>query len=412
MNSLVLSWDADNAGRNIGQSILDNNVHSLAHYSKAIKDGNAMLVQWAQSHGGEIVSDGGDQGVAVFHESADMHSIMSELEHVRAEYQQIVGNSVTFGIGSDLSESGKALIAGKLMGKDMIVPYDEHVDQVLSDAHSHAQEGHATEDEEKQDEHYINHLMGDEDDDMQGEGHEDGLQTDDLEQDPSAEGLSGESATEMDGQHDEMQSQISDAIQEPGMGDEEMPAEDGYDLGEGSDQDEYQPEFEQTHEAPGEQEDEMSMPMQDDGMQEGMPEMSDEMPVQKESTSEAEGEGQPDFQEEEPINIDLPEEAKKDEEMGDPESDAMMQMATEDSQLDAMKDKVAQVLQAFKSKKETLEQLKQADPEAYQAMIEMLRAMIDMAQLMAPTSPQDDQPAPAMEDQAAMEGEQAPLPKM
>ena len=411
MNSLVLSWDADNAGRHIGQSILDNDAESLAHYSKAIKDGNAMIVEWAQSHGGKVVSDGGDQGVVIFDESSDIQSIMSELEHVRAEYQQIVGNSVTFGIGSNLSESGKALIAGKLMGKDMTVPYDDHVEQVLVAAHDHAKEGHATADEEKQDEHYINHLMGDEDDDMQGYGHQYDLQTEDLDQDPSAEGISGESATEIDGKPNDAQSQIADAIKEPGIDDEEMPSEDGYDLGESSNQDEYQPELEQIHEAPGEQEDEMPMPMQDDGMQTEIQEMSDEMPMQEESAPKVEGEDQPDFQEEKPINIDLPEKAKKDEEMGDLESEAMMEMATEDSQFDAIKDKVAQVLQSFKSKKETLEQLKQADPQAYQVMIEMLKAMIEMAHLMAPTSPQDDQPAPAMQDQAAMEGEQTSLPK-
>jgi hypothetical protein len=455
MKNLVLSWDADNAGRHIGQSILDNNLHSLAHYSKAIKDGNEMIVEWAQSHGGEVISDGGDQGVVVFSESSDIEAILSELEHVRAEYQNLVGNTVTFGIGSDLSESGKALIAGKLMGKDIIVPYDEHVEEVLSEAHQHAQEGHATEDELKEDEHYINHLMGDE------ESSDEEFSDEEYNEDQdSDENYPGEFEIEDDSlnNEDKAQDQIEAAIKDPEIeeDDENVADEDGYNLGEGDVEDdssrsrfmhhdvadennnnlgEGDEEKELSrlgfmlHHVPGtgeegnekegeEEENEMSMPMQDDGMQEGMQGMSEEMPMQDGDLGQDQKEDQPDFQEEEPINIDLPKETKKDEESGqsddhdDAESEAMMQLATEDSQLDAIKDKVAQILQAFKSKKETLEQLKQADPEAYQAMIEMLRAMIEMANLMTPMSPQDDTPSPAMEEQAAQDQVGKSIPKM
>jgi hypothetical protein len=450
MKNLVLSWDADNAGRHIGQSILDNDIHSLAHYSKAIKDGNELIVEWARFHGGEIVSDGGDQGVVVFPESSDIEAILSELEHVRAEYENLVGNTVTFGIGSDLSESGKALIAGKLMGKDIVVPYDEHVEEVLFEAHQHVQEGHATEDELKEDEHYINHLMGDEESSDKEHSDEEFYDEEFSDEQPfneeynegqdSDENYSEKFEIENDNVNDEdrAQDQIKEDIKDLDSeeNDKNFSNEYGYNLGEsdeekelsrlgfmlhhvpGTEEDNEEQEEVNEKEGKGEEENEMSMPMQDDRMQEGMQGMSDEMPMQDEDLGQDQKEDQPDFQEEEPINIKLPKETKKDEESSqsddydDAESEAITQLATEDSQIEAIKEKVAQVLQSFKAKKETLEQLKQTDPDAYQAMIEMLKAMIEMANLMTPMSPQDDMPSPAMEEQAAQDQVGESIPKM
>lgn len=165
-NMLFMAYDGDNAGRLVGQAILANDSDALHEASDRINHGHQIVADWVTEHGGSVISAGGDQGVFMLPKDA-----MEEIEELRKDYQFATDLTMTVGVGNDLSEAGRALIAGKFKGKDQVVMYDASVDQALSEAQQKVADGTASEDEQKQTDSYLS------------EGQEDGDQTEDGEQD-------------------------------------------------------------------------------------------------------------------------------------------------------------------------------------------------------------------------------------
>lgn len=164
MNTVFVAIDGDNIGQQVGQSVLHDDPSTLAEISQKLTAGLEAVRQWTEMHQGQVVSLGGDEGVLMFHNVEDEDAFLDEIENLRQIYLQTTGATMTAGSGSSLSEAGKALLAGKLSGKDMIVPYGEEIEHILHDAHQHVLEGEGTEEEQKQDDHYISHIDGIEDD--------------------------------------------------------------------------------------------------------------------------------------------------------------------------------------------------------------------------------------------------------
>src|SRR5271165_1304596 len=108
-NMFFLSFDADDAGRKIGQAILTDDPNSLHDASVKIEHGNEIIAQWALNYGGLQYSSGGDQGVWYLPEEA-----IKDVESIRNEYESATGMTLTIGIGDSLSSSGKALLVGKM----------------------------------------------------------------------------------------------------------------------------------------------------------------------------------------------------------------------------------------------------------------------------------------------------------
>lgn len=128
-SKVFLAFDADSAGRMIGRAVLANNPEKLLESSTRIQLGNEIFAEWAEQFGGECFSSGGDQGVWAVDASA-----LDELEHIRKDYEFATNLTVTVGVGNSLSEAGKALLAGKLRGKNMVVHYGQDVEQEISQA--------------------------------------------------------------------------------------------------------------------------------------------------------------------------------------------------------------------------------------------------------------------------------------
>lgn len=157
-NMIYMAYDGDNAGRMIGQAILSNDEQALNEASGRIAHGHEIVAGWVQDHGGKVISSGGDEGTFSVPQEA-----IQDLEQLRADYQFATQLTMTIGLGSTLSESGKSLMAGKFRGKDQIVQYDPSVDSELSQAQQHVASGSGTEEENKISEAYLNKEEGAED---------------------------------------------------------------------------------------------------------------------------------------------------------------------------------------------------------------------------------------------------------
>lgn len=147
---IFFSFDADNAGRKVGQAALSDDPALLHSISMAIDHGESMISDWAKSRGGIPISLGGDQGIFGFEQD-----ISDEIEHIRKDYELQTGFTITVGIGDSLSKSSKALIVGKLRGKNQICQYDPQIEQEYVKAQQAANDGTATGEGKKLGEAYM-----------------------------------------------------------------------------------------------------------------------------------------------------------------------------------------------------------------------------------------------------------------
>lgn len=126
---LFISWSCDHIGREIGRHALSDDVEGLRRMSQAIDHGNDIWRSWVMSTGGSLISMDGDEGRAEV--PADR---IEDLPKVRTQYSEAVGAKVSVGVGVKLGEAEKALMAAKIRGGDKIVFYGQDVDQDLENA--------------------------------------------------------------------------------------------------------------------------------------------------------------------------------------------------------------------------------------------------------------------------------------
>jgi len=373
MNQIYVTFDLDNAGQLVGSAILNDDLESLAQARDAINGANTSVKEWVKFHQGEIINIGGDEGVFSIPEEAIDH-----LEDLKARIEKAAGTTVTIGFGSRPSEASKALFAGKLNSKDQIVGYSEEVEHFLHDAHQHTVQGEASEDELKVDKHYLSHspeYQENSEDDQDAsnfdeENPEDFVQDDGMGQDTEEgltdnqdEGLDDESSEDPryiihgedgeDGQpNDNSEEWLDDQLAED-------PTEQGADV-------------EDIVAAPEEQNIAEEEPLDID------PDLEKEDEVMDDGTMEPEQDD----------SIPAPEDLSGDTEMDDQAAEdqgseqEMEAPAQEAGSNQEIMQSVAQVLSVFKSKKDQIEQIKQADPETYEAITGMLQVMVGMAQAM------------------------------
>jgi hypothetical protein len=366
MNQLFLAFDGDNAGQHIGQAILANDVDMLNRASSKIKAGGQLIEGWVKESGGHVVSSGGDEGTFIIDPSKE-----GDLEELRSEYESVTGFTATMGLGHSLSEAGKALIAGKLTGKNKIVKYDDEVEEILHQAHEAVHAGTADEEQKKMDEHYIDPAMYSQDDDELYGGHAEESE-EDMMQFPEDSNDSFSDKDHDDSSEVEDQDWGSDYDQSPNHSSDY----DQSDL----DLDEDQQRF---------AEDSGEMPL--------MPGGPEDMPGEE---SHSEDYPESEFESEEPIVLEdsnkIEEDGGEDEakadgvEMSDGEEapsenpdDLESELADVDGNEEILQ-RIAQNLAAFKENRAAMEQVKQANPELYQSMVELLQNMVEMARMIHP----------------------------
>ena len=125
-NTFFIAVDGDAIGAKVGQAVLHDDIASLEEVSHAINAGQNLLIDFVESKGGKVISAGGDELVAGFNQEVSP----DELEQIRQQYANIVGATLTVGTGSLPSEAGKALIFGKLNGKDQVAVFSPEVEAI------------------------------------------------------------------------------------------------------------------------------------------------------------------------------------------------------------------------------------------------------------------------------------------
>ena len=168
MNKLYVAIDGDNAGQQVGAAVLKDDAQLLNTISTKIKQGGQTVRDWVSANGGTVISEGGDE--ATFFIDPSKHQQLLELKKM---YENVTGFTVTIGTGLSLSQAGKSLMAGKLSGKNMIINYDDHIEQILSQAHSEAMSGAGGKEAQKIDEHYLSHVMDDKNEYQEGDNYND-----------------------------------------------------------------------------------------------------------------------------------------------------------------------------------------------------------------------------------------------
>jgi len=124
---VYLAWDADGAGRKVGQAVLSDDVTELRRVSQAIEQGNEIVKSWLLASSGTITEAGGDEGSGVIPAEH-----LKDLPDIRRRYEAAVGCTLSVGVGMRLSEAAKALYAAKLTGKDQIKLYGPDCEEILS----------------------------------------------------------------------------------------------------------------------------------------------------------------------------------------------------------------------------------------------------------------------------------------
>lgn len=462
---IYIAINGDDVGTRIGQAIASDDHQGLESASQSIKQAQDMVQQWVEGNGGKVVTSSGDEGIYAIPES-----LASELDSIKDQYQQLSGHSLTIGTGQSMSEASKALIYGKLNDKNQIVHYEPSIEDYLSTEDVEdldedeeeqneevAEDTQADEDDLEEEELPQGDALGEEDldeaddelpkpqeikdgeefdegdleeeeaqpeheKDMSPEENmehdaaenlEDELDPDNVEADEEQmeEGLNGktdeEEGSEEDDLSDSIEEDLGDAVEEElqreGLSDVEQgapPQEEDLE-GEESPYDD----MAEAPEKPGVASEEMP-----EDAQQAMPEeMGEETPMEDGMDEEVpEGEEVPmeDGMGEEEYDQD---DALSDMIYGHMEHEDSEQPEMEDGDHGDLKVDIADALMAFKNNKEMLEAARDQNPELYQAVIVMLRSMIDMAKKLgfAPEADVADAEAQGvMEDQMPQAGDE------
>ena len=347
---IFVSVDGDNLGREVGGAILSDDIQHLHQVSQSINHGQNLLMDWAENNGGQVISAGGDEGIFQVPESA-----LDSLEDLRSQYQQTVGSTLTIGIGQKPSEAGKALLYGKLNGKDQINHFSADMEDFLMQAHEHAASGAGSEEEQKQDEAYLSDMYD------HGSHQDDEMNSDD-------------EMTSDDENHMDASGSTDDDYFDEESGDQQ---EDQYPL---DDQDHQQDEEYQQEDDAHQDEEYDDGYSAHDSSEDG--DISDAMDTVEEA-------GVQEGSEEE--NADM-KDAMKDEMSAEPQP--------------SLKQKLGEVLESFKTDKSQLEQMNAQDPELYSEVVQLLQQMIRVAKMLSSQATPEYDDAQNIEHQEDITGEE------
>ena len=123
---IYISFDGDKVGHLVGMASLRDDVPELSRISQAIEKGNELIKSWAITSGGQVISMGGDEARLWVYSDH-----LEDLENIREKYHNLVGATVSVGVGLKISEADKALLYAKLHGGDKIVFYTPEIEQEI-----------------------------------------------------------------------------------------------------------------------------------------------------------------------------------------------------------------------------------------------------------------------------------------
>ncbi|HLD91705.1 MAG TPA: mCpol domain-containing protein [Patescibacteria group bacterium] len=426
MDKIYVSINGDNIGSELGQAIASDDHEGLGKLSQSIKDNHSEIDQWVESKQGRVIVSSGDESIFEIPIEA-----AQELEGIRDRYKEMSGHSLTIGVGSTMSESSKALIYGKMNGKNQIVEYSPEVDKFL--AENNVDEDSEIPEDENIQENADSSIEDDsdvpeesEDSDLEGIPEEDNIPaSEEVSEEVSEEDMSeGDTVPEDEvketGFDEESTEPEIDNIDESTEG-EEMPEEDVSEEGEENSEENLEDISEEAPELS--EDDENYFDINPDEIEELKPEhvangdltyQGDQQENSKDEEDyvgpqdedglegDSEGEEMPEENSEEGGDrydmlsnmihghLSDQQDPNESEEMSEGEEiPEDMQDGQEDNSSELKQD-IFNALQGFKQNKAMLEDAKENNPELYQSLITMLRSMIQMAKQLNGYDPEED----------------------
>ena len=128
MSNIYIAVNGDDVGSRIGQAIANDDHEGLTQASSSIQGAHDSIDQWVNSIGGKKISSAGDDAIYMVPEQA-----VNDLDGIRESYKEQSGHGLTVGVGPSMSQASKALIYGKLNGKDQTIHYEPMIEDYLQD---------------------------------------------------------------------------------------------------------------------------------------------------------------------------------------------------------------------------------------------------------------------------------------
>lgn len=371
--------NADSVSQGIAESISNDDHESLSARSEALNGSADIIANWVSECGGTTVSRSGDEVIARVPESC-----LDQLEDVCSRYEDNCDHTLSIGIGDSLSQAANALAHAKEEGGDMIMDHSGgQMQDKDNDAVEDSQEEHgAIEDSDDLNEDgEITHEeatdantedYGDEEGSVPGEQGEPG------ELDHSQEDIDEDEIADYDEEHGNIDPEADDIDGDDQVTHDEAVASDAID-----DIDE------QSEPAP-------EGNIADEDMEAGEAAASEVADQEGEDMGEEYAEAAP--------------------EMDDMDEQELLDLLSQDlnepaesGNIEEAKANLLDALQSLKENKESIEQLRQTDPDAYDRLINLIRTMIDMAKQGSDSVPEEAQePNSVPEEMPEKEFEEMP----
>jgi hypothetical protein len=356
-SKIYLVINGDNTSEGLSQNIVNDDVQGLADNTGKIDSTRKVIDGIVQEAGGKVIISASDE--AVYELPSSDYSELAQ--KIMQTYKESLGNSVTVGMGSTLSQAYEALINGKNTGKDKYVSYDSMEEKSPEDMDEQSEEMEVPEINEGNSQEMEDQPSFHEDEDDMPEQDEDDMDFDD-----------SFVPEDMEEQSDEMES--PENMEEQSDNDEFVEDEDEMD-------------HKDIHSLLSHH-----LGLQDEENEDEEQDMEDIPYLQPHEHEQEQGESS-EFENEGEVN-----EGDLQGQVSD-ESEGEEQSNEEETSKEELKQKIAESLRQFKENKGAIEEARLNDPEAYKSMINMLRAMIEMAkQLNIDVSEQESEmPTDSME---------------
>ena len=131
MGNVYLAVNGDDVGTRIGNAIANDDHQDLANASSTIDQAHKKIDEWAEGIGGKKITGSGDEAIYLVPDDA-----LAQMDSIRQDYQESSGHGLTVGVGASMSQASKALIYGKMNGKNQTIHYDPNMEDYLSDESS------------------------------------------------------------------------------------------------------------------------------------------------------------------------------------------------------------------------------------------------------------------------------------
>lgn len=127
---VYISLDGDNIGSGIGKYSLKDNIIEAKHLEKSLQNAYKSILNLLERKKNpefQFILHGGDDLVFTYSSAG-----LNDIEYIRNLFKDLTGFSATVGIGNSIADSVKALLFGKLTGKNKLVIWKPSYETILN----------------------------------------------------------------------------------------------------------------------------------------------------------------------------------------------------------------------------------------------------------------------------------------